>query len=617
MIFERDDGVGGTWRANTYPGAACDVPSHLYSLSFAPNPHWSSGVRRAAGDPRVRRGLLRPLRRPPQGAHRHERRVRHLVRRRQPLACSPTRTATSTRPRVLVSAMGMFNTPSIPADAGPRRLRRDHVPLGALGPRPRPDRPAGGRRRHRRQRDPGRPGDRRAHRPPRRVPAHRAVDPPAPRRAVHATEQQRSSPTQPEVARRHRQELYDLFERTTAFVAGDPSVEVITGDRPRTTSSTRSPDPDLRARLTPGQPFGCKRTLISSDYSGACSATTSIWSPRHRADHRRRDPHGRRRRATGRHDRAVHRASAPATTCAASTWSAATAPTSTTLGRGAPGLPRHRRARVPQLLHALRPEHQPGRQLDPPHPRGPGAVRGDRARGHGRGRGARPSRSTAEAMARYAAELERDLAATVWTNGCSSYFHNAAGDIVTQLPHTSGWYRDATAADRPSRLHLRRCHVHDLVIRGGTVVDGTGAPARTADVAVTGRHHHRGGAGRRPGPPEVDADGLLVTPRLRRRPHPLRRPGHLGRRPHAVVLARRHHRRAGQLRRGLRPGAPRRPGRADRADGGRRGHPRRRAVRGHPVGLGDVPRVPRRPRPAPRWPSTSAPTSPMPPCAPT
>jgi cation diffusion facilitator CzcD-associated flavoprotein CzcO len=41
VILEKDDGVGGTWRANTYPGCACDVPSHLYSFSFAPNPRWS------------------------------------------------------------------------------------------------------------------------------------------------------------------------------------------------------------------------------------------------------------------------------------------------------------------------------------------------------------------------------------------------------------------------------------------------------------------------------------------------------------------------------------------------------------------------------------------------
>ena len=40
-ILDRGDRVGGTWRENTYPGAACDVPSHLYSFSFAPRPDWS------------------------------------------------------------------------------------------------------------------------------------------------------------------------------------------------------------------------------------------------------------------------------------------------------------------------------------------------------------------------------------------------------------------------------------------------------------------------------------------------------------------------------------------------------------------------------------------------
>jgi cation diffusion facilitator CzcD-associated flavoprotein CzcO len=41
LILEKADRVGGTWRENTYPGAACDVPSHLYSYSFEPNPRWS------------------------------------------------------------------------------------------------------------------------------------------------------------------------------------------------------------------------------------------------------------------------------------------------------------------------------------------------------------------------------------------------------------------------------------------------------------------------------------------------------------------------------------------------------------------------------------------------
>ena len=41
LIFERASDVGGTWRDNSYPGCACDVQSHLYSFSFAPNPDWS------------------------------------------------------------------------------------------------------------------------------------------------------------------------------------------------------------------------------------------------------------------------------------------------------------------------------------------------------------------------------------------------------------------------------------------------------------------------------------------------------------------------------------------------------------------------------------------------
>ncbi len=41
-VIERGPDVGGTWRDNTYPGVACDVPSQLYSYSFAPNPAWSS-----------------------------------------------------------------------------------------------------------------------------------------------------------------------------------------------------------------------------------------------------------------------------------------------------------------------------------------------------------------------------------------------------------------------------------------------------------------------------------------------------------------------------------------------------------------------------------------------
>ena len=41
LILEKATDVGGTWRDNRYPGCACDVPSRLYSLSFAPKVDWS------------------------------------------------------------------------------------------------------------------------------------------------------------------------------------------------------------------------------------------------------------------------------------------------------------------------------------------------------------------------------------------------------------------------------------------------------------------------------------------------------------------------------------------------------------------------------------------------
>jgi cation diffusion facilitator CzcD-associated flavoprotein CzcO len=65
VVLERGDDVGGTWRDNTYPGCQCDVPSHLYSFSFALNPQWTrtfsmqpeiwSYLRRVADDFDVRR----------------------------------------------------------------------------------------------------------------------------------------------------------------------------------------------------------------------------------------------------------------------------------------------------------------------------------------------------------------------------------------------------------------------------------------------------------------------------------------------------------------------------------------------------------------------------------
>ena len=116
VVLERGRDVGGTWRDNSYPGCACDVPSHLYSLSFAPNPEWSStfspraeiqaylrGVARACGVlPHVRFGCALESADWDEQAQRWE-----LATSSGPL-----------RARVLILAVGPLSEPSIPALPG-------------------------------------------------------------------------------------------------------------------------------------------------------------------------------------------------------------------------------------------------------------------------------------------------------------------------------------------------------------------------------------------------------------------------------------------------------------------------------------------------------------------
>ena len=64
-VLERGERVGGVWNQNTYPGAACDVPSHLYSYSFARNPRWG---RRFALQPEIQRYVEDVARRPRRAA---------------------------------------------------------------------------------------------------------------------------------------------------------------------------------------------------------------------------------------------------------------------------------------------------------------------------------------------------------------------------------------------------------------------------------------------------------------------------------------------------------------------------------------------------------------------
>ena len=85
VVWERDGDVGGTWWANTYPGCQCDIPSHLYSFSFALNPDWG---RTYATQPEIEAYIQRVterVRRPPARRDRLRGHERDLGRGERPL----------------------------------------------------------------------------------------------------------------------------------------------------------------------------------------------------------------------------------------------------------------------------------------------------------------------------------------------------------------------------------------------------------------------------------------------------------------------------------------------------------------------------------------------------
>ncbi|MGW0731529.1 flavin-containing monooxygenase [Streptomyces sp. NPDC002851] len=112
VILERAGAVGGTWRDNSYPGCACDVPSHLYSFSFAPNPDWP---RAFSGQEHIRQYLehvtdtfgLRP--------HiRFDSEVKQLRWDAGELRWELTTSAGSLTADVVVSATGPLSDPQLP-----------------------------------------------------------------------------------------------------------------------------------------------------------------------------------------------------------------------------------------------------------------------------------------------------------------------------------------------------------------------------------------------------------------------------------------------------------------------------------------------------------------------
>ncbi len=266
VIIEGGDGVGGTWRRNTYPGAACDIQSHLYSFSFAPNKSWSRTYARqpeilayletVADDFDLRRHLMLETR--VRTAHWNDDTWQWDLR----VDCNG-RTSTLTVD-VVVCAAGLFGAVKLPDIAGLSDFGRplmhtahwDHsvdltgkrvgvIGTGASAVQAVPELTNIAERVTVFQRT-----------PPWMVPKDD--------RPYSATElaQFRRNPL---AVYRTRWQIWKFQHDNTATMADDPVVaarsSIATSFLERTVSDAR-----LRDALTPDYPFRCKRVLLGDDY---------------------------------------------------------------------------------------------------------------------------------------------------------------------------------------------------------------------------------------------------------------------------------------------------------------------------------------------------------------
>ncbi len=263
VLFEASDGVGGTWRINSYPGAACDVPSHLYSYSFALKPDWT---RTYANQPEILAYFEQCADRFGIGPHLRTNTAIVAATWQEDQACWRLRDAGGGEyeARVLVSALGTFNAPSYPDLEGLANFegvsfhsaRWDHSHdvtgkrVAVIGT-----------------------GASAAQIVPALVDsaAHLTLFQRSPQWILprsdkpFSDEDKRRFARNPVAARRHRWEIYRAFERNIAFRQGDPVADQLKA-LALSHLDYRIKDDDLRAKLTPSYPFGCKRTLVTSDF---------------------------------------------------------------------------------------------------------------------------------------------------------------------------------------------------------------------------------------------------------------------------------------------------------------------------------------------------------------
>ena len=270
LVVEKGSDVGGTWRDNTYPGAACDVPSQLYSFSFAPNPDWSSSY---SPQPEIQAYIKKVAERAGvldrfvfdtavEDADWDDDAQQWVVR-------TSAGTVTST---TLIVGAGGLSEPEAPPDRRHRHLPGRAVPLRPLGPRRRPRRQARRRHRHRRLGDPDHPRAAEGRRPRRRLPAHRALRHPAQRPHLHAASSRPLFKRVPALQKAYRAGIYWGKELLVPGFTVSPKLALPAKKLALANLNKGIKDPELRAKVTPTFEIGCKRILISNSYYPALAS---------------------------------------------------------------------------------------------------------------------------------------------------------------------------------------------------------------------------------------------------------------------------------------------------------------------------------------------------------
>ncbi|QEW04458.1 flavin-containing monooxygenase [Microbacterium lushaniae] len=276
VVLERGASVGGTWRDNTYPGVACDVPSHLYGFAAHPNPHWSATF---APGPEIHRYLSRIAETEGLGDR---------MRLRTPMLgadwdadAAVWRIRTGGEPIIadtLVLACGRLTEPDVPAIPGLETFpgpifhsaRWDHdvelagrrvavVGTGASAVQlvPQLARVAGALTLFQRT-------------PAWIVPRGEST---------YTEDEQRRFSEHPGELARLRAALYAEGEARFASRSGDAEAAAAAREIALAHLASQVADPALRAALTPGYAFGCKRVLLSDDFYPAVASGAVTLEP--------------------------------------------------------------------------------------------------------------------------------------------------------------------------------------------------------------------------------------------------------------------------------------------------------------------------------------------------